>query len=154
MLYAILFAAAGALLRLFDGTNGDFGSLNIRNGYRVGATIALSIASWGLALGWTSPAMWGAAWAALIIICGTVRWEDWGRQALQWSTAGLSAVWLIGPEGWPVPVAFLAPAIAYPGLFWLNARWPLPTQGWLDNPEAYARLAAGGAAIGSPWLIL
>lgn len=149
----IAFFLAGAIVRFIDGSDGYVGKLKIPNGVRVVSLLGLCLGAWAVVL-WPNPTCaWAGTWCALALIVGQTDWKDWLWQPMRFGLFGFAAVFPLGPDWWPVPLALALAGLTYPALFALNERVRLPTWGKIDGPEAYARMIAGGVCVAAPLFV-
>lgn len=154
-----LFVIFGAVLRWWDGTRGDIGTVHVPGGVRsamlAGACLLAAGWSFGFGIGtgipWTG--LWAAAVAGYSIVTGRTDWPRWWmtlRFGLPALVAVLPAAVVDGPAiGQAAYVLACAAAGGmYPLLFWLHrtGRW----RRWspLDGPESWCRIPLGGFVIG------
>lgn len=140
------FMLLGAVWRFVDGLSGETSGIptSVRNVVTIG--LCLGSAWWSLGSEWA--AMWTGGCAALSIIIGCTKWEDWTWQAIRFGGMAAIAVVPLGLGWWCL--VYIAPCalagMSYPALGRVDRYLP---RWWLfDGWEAYARLLLGAAIVG------
>lgn len=161
----LLFAIICAAWRFLDGM--DHQDSGLPTWARNLGTIALALAAAVYARGFGVEPVWMASCAGISIIVGETNWQSPTWQAIRFACpAALAVMPLDAWQGWPYVAACALGGLAYPALFAIHARWPLPRLWRLrrmgddgqphfafSGPEAYARLPLGAAIIGGLALV-